>query len=527
MDSTAAKFEDEQLLLSPDEAELIETFRRDVRRCGTDDGKLQLCAEMRGRLLEQHTQVELLVALFERVMLVECPGYRRHKSNRAKASRSPVDAEDEWDRFIGVAANGLDTIRKCLPHLKAVSVRWGREKLQYYKWSARGWLFCKRLGAVANKMAWREFVIKANQLLLRRAQMDGKFRRHRIRESPDPLDLVELENVGRWIAETPYVKMKDPENVVLPFEELSVRDLLSGYSFDRFGLLVRWSVNFSDRVDPEASGFNRTVEDRDAHTGSENSEHLRSIEPPIIPCSTFPRPSRLSTPLSSPPGSPCAAAHSSTVEPGHTISQEMAEKAPVGDDNHPDNGLCEDELGRRSQERPHHFHRATSNATALARLRPRQDKPNYHEFPPKSAKQANRLSAPTPRDRPPPTKPCCPLKIPPKLITILDKWDASATQQILHTFMSPDVPLEEMCHAHLKRLAEALKSAPSVEAILQVASCDKGPRLRQRRTSLPDLSDSSPLKRPRLSEQQVHTQHYIQDDEHPTIDVIRYEAYRQ
>jgi hypothetical protein len=69
--------------------------------------------------------------------------------------------------------------------------------------------------------------------------MDGKFWRHRIRESPNILDLIELENLGRWIAVGPYVKDKDPDNIVLPFEGLSVGDLPSGYSFDRYGLIVR------------------------------------------------------------------------------------------------------------------------------------------------------------------------------------------------------------------------------------------------------------------------------------------------
>ncbi len=136
-------------------------------------------------------------------------------------------------------------IRKCLPYLKAVSIHWGRDKLQHYNWPARGWSFCKKLGAVANKMAWPEFIIKANRLLVRRAQMGGKFRRHRIRKSPDPLDPVELENLGRWTAERPYVKYKDPENIALPFEELSLRDLPSGYSFDRHGLMVHCQFGHS------------------------------------------------------------------------------------------------------------------------------------------------------------------------------------------------------------------------------------------------------------------------------------------
>ena len=66
---------DEQLLLSPGQAELVEAFRQEVRRCETDEEKFRLCAEARGRLLEQHTQVEWLITLFERIMLAEYPGY--------------------------------------------------------------------------------------------------------------------------------------------------------------------------------------------------------------------------------------------------------------------------------------------------------------------------------------------------------------------------------------------------------------------------------------------------------------------
>ncbi|KAK3356290.1 hypothetical protein B0T25DRAFT_536432 [Lasiosphaeria hispida] len=536
----ADKVEDEQLLLSRDQAELIETFRQDVRRCGTNEEKFHLCAEARGRLLEQYTQVELLIALFERAMLAECPDYRSYKRNKANAGRTGVDIEDEWDRFIGVAANGLDVIRKCLPHLKAVSVRWDREKLQHYKWPARGWLFCKRLGAVANKMAWREFIIKANQLLLRRAQMDGKFRRHRIRESPDPLDLVELENLGRWITESPYVKTKDPENVVLPFEELSVGDLPSGYGFDRYGLMVR-RFCYSGGITTALSDFDRTVEKvRDARLtpeqdaglpsplGSENSRHARSTEPPADPCAPSLGHSRLSAPLSSPPDSPSAALLSA-VDPGPALQQGAAEKVPGGDDNS-DNRFSEDERCTRILRSPgtlHNVDRDTSTA-ALARLRPRQDKPDYREPPPRNVKQADRRSAPTAPDLP--TKRCCPPKIPPELITTLDRWGASATRQILRRFMSPDVPLEEMCHIYLEKFVEVVKSPPSAETVLQVASFDRGASPRRRRASLPDLSDVSPLKRPRLSEQ--HTRAYshlpaTRWNKRPTIDLIRHEAYRQ
>ncbi|KAM0271863.1 hypothetical protein ACHAQH_008963 [Verticillium albo-atrum] len=233
----AADEEPYLLLISTTQAELIETFRTDVRLCETDAEKFRLCEEMRSQLLDKYTEVGLLIALFERVMLAECPDYRSYKKTQAKADRAQNDAE-EWARFIGVAASGADIIEKCLPHLKSVSVRWGREKVQHYNWPARGWKFCKKLGAVANKMGWAEMVIKANQLLSRRAQMNGMLRRHHIRESPDPLDLVELENLGKWSSEDSYVKDKDPENISLPFREVSTKDLPHEYDFDQYGLLV-------------------------------------------------------------------------------------------------------------------------------------------------------------------------------------------------------------------------------------------------------------------------------------------------
>ncbi|KAL8364652.1 hypothetical protein RB595_003775 [Gaeumannomyces hyphopodioides] len=531
--------EEEQLLLSPDQVALIDAFRRDVRRCGTDEDKFHLCAEARGRLLEQHTRVELLIALFERVMLAECPGYRSCKRSKENAARTQVDAKDEWDHFIGVAANGSDMIRKCLPHLKAVSVRWGRERLQHYNWPARGWLFCKKLGAVANRMAWPEFTVKANQLLLRRAQMAGKLRRRGIRESPDPLDLVGLENLGRWAAEGPYIKDKDPENAVLPFEELSGRDLPRSYSFDRYGLMVRCQFGHSIGASPAAVsdlGGGTVgkiwddvvpVPEQDAGLpgplGSENSEHSSSGESPADSCAPSPpRHSRLPAPLSSPPDSPAV------VDPGRA-TRKPTETVPGGDDNNSDSGLARDE------ERCARILCPTSTAS-LARLRPRQDnKPGYREAPPKNAKPAGRRPGP-PASLDLPAKRCCPPKIPPELLVVLDGWDASTVGRILRrTFMSPDVPLEDMCSIHLRRFAQAVKSPPpGAETGFQAAGLFDRATVssRRRRASLPDLSGVGPLKRPRLSEQQ-HTPACsnlptnTRPSAFPTPDLIRHEAYRR
>lgn len=122
-------------------------------------------------------------------MLAECPGYRSSKRSKGNSGRTQVDTEDKWDRFIGIMANELEMIRKYLLHLKAVSIHWGREKLQHYNWPTRGWSFYKKLGPIANKIAWPEFIIKANQLLARRALSQSRSRVRNGNERIRPRDI--------------------------------------------------------------------------------------------------------------------------------------------------------------------------------------------------------------------------------------------------------------------------------------------------------------------------------------------------
>jgi hypothetical protein len=126
-------------------------------------------------------------------------------------------------------------------------------------------------------MEWPEFVIKASRLLLRKHLMPRKYRRLPIRDSLDPLDQVELDNLGRWSGEDPFLKDKDPENVPLPFRELAVEELPPGFGFDEYGLLVleKYAVTLPEsretnaaelpgpapvgEVRPTDSNFERTV----------------------------------------------------------------------------------------------------------------------------------------------------------------------------------------------------------------------------------------------------------------------------
>ena len=130
MDSSAAppelrdsanQIEDEHLLLTTNQAELLDKFRKNVHLCKTDAEKFQLCAEMRSELLDQYTQVELLIALFERIMLDECPNYRNYKKNKGRVKMTEPD-DAEWEHFIDIAMSGSATIEKFLPQLKVVSI---------------------------------------------------------------------------------------------------------------------------------------------------------------------------------------------------------------------------------------------------------------------------------------------------------------------------------------------------------------------------------------------------------------------
>jgi hypothetical protein len=96
--------------------------------------------------------------------------------------------------------------------------------------------------------------------------------------------------------------------------------------------------------------------------------------------------------------------------------------------------------------------------------------------------------------------------------------------------MFPDVPLQDMCHFHLRKFAEAVNSPPSAETVFQVAGFDRGTSSRRRRASLPDLLDATPLNRPRLGEQYTPAYTHsptIQQSGCPTPNPIRHEAYRQ
>jgi hypothetical protein len=235
------------LILTKSQAESLREFNENVRRCETDSEKFSLCRQMRIQLLAQHDSVGTFIAVIEQVMLTICPKYKSYK--RKRQTRGKVDDDEEWQRFIGVAAEGTKIFEKCLPHLKVPSLVWGRDKIQHYRWHHRGGSFCRKLAMVAKMMTWQEFVTKANRLLWRRATMHRKHRRRYIRDLPDPLDENELGCLRDWRGQDLYIKDKDPDQIELEPRALAPEELPDGFGFDRFGLLVHSQYAISTAED--------------------------------------------------------------------------------------------------------------------------------------------------------------------------------------------------------------------------------------------------------------------------------------
>ncbi|KAH6983714.1 hypothetical protein EDB80DRAFT_691559 [Ilyonectria destructans] len=405
-------------------------------------------------------------------------------------------------------------------------------------------------------MGWAELVTKGNQMLLRRAQMDGRFRRHHIRESPDPLDPVELENLGRWSGEGPYVKEKDPENVQLPFRELDTEDLPFGHGFDQYGLMIRRQSKPLGEAISADSSFDMAIEKildavlvQDVPEGPSaaanvEDEDASSTEPPADNAYvSSPRHSQLLTLLSSPPDFPLTAFPFAIEVPSENAAQELVNNIPSGSDAG-NRQLSRDDSRPTLRTRPTSSadESASKIATECAKdagrqstwLRRQKNRPEYHETPTRSSKPSRHRPGP-PNAEDLHEEQCCPSKIPVTFLTFLDKWDGHAAGQML--FMSPSVSYQDMCHAHLKKFAEAvtkaelLRSSLKAEKDLKVASSNRSENPRRRRASLPDLIDNTDLKRLRSNRPEVSVQgplptmlrHYGR----PTHDLIFDESYRQ
>jgi len=515
------------LLLTPNEAKLLEKFRHDIRLCQTDLERYDKCLQKRDELLEENDRLVLRLAAFEHVMSRECVWYRERKERVRQPARLPrmtqEDGAAKWERFVGVVAVGSDTIPKLLPPLKVVSLRWGKDVVQHYQLASKGQNYCNKFSAAAKLHNRENGIRKLNRLLLRRFQIPG---RRDIKTGLNPIEPVDLHNLANWTDEGPFVKEGDPDKIQLPFADLTREDLPGGFIFDQFGLMVRC---------PSEPSGGAGLADLDLHVGEKivhavpmgeeagvlstgGMEDANSTT--RLASTTSPGHSRESTPPTSPGVDSPSDTPSPAVEgPSRSVVQGVADTLGDGnpDDNRPENtslpwflrsqrSLGPGNADGRTATRHYNDADQDVHTAATRQLRQRQENPGYYEAPSRSSKPGNRqlrpLSSVNPRK-----ERCCPPEIPPTSLAILDNLDARAVRRMLSAF-SPTPPFQDMCHPHLKKFTEVMAKAtwlPNAEKRRQMSSSpERNFNLQRRRVSLPDLAGNATPKRLRLDDS-VHS----------------------
>jgi hypothetical protein len=233
-------WQDNDLILSADQLRQVGRFRNVLRSCGSDSEMFQLCVDARDNLLGQQTWFDYFVASIEAVMSAECKEYKRKRigwSKKTEDSDTSSEIDAVWERFVGVATNGVKAINKRLPCLRKVSSIWGKEKVQHYGWAYAGEKYCKVLSSASSQVPeWAEASTKLNQLILRRLQMA---RRQPLNHSVNPINQIDLENLKRWQDQIPYIKMNDRDRVSFQYKRLTVDDIPDGYGLDKYGVIVQ------------------------------------------------------------------------------------------------------------------------------------------------------------------------------------------------------------------------------------------------------------------------------------------------
>ncbi|KAM7204420.1 hypothetical protein V8F33_001722 [Rhypophila sp. PSN 637] len=562
----AGNFGSDFLVLSLAQAQRINEFRDQIRRCTTDTHRYDLCAQARDNVLQRDTEVQLLADAYEQVIEEECIVYKEWKENKAEAWRSLVKTEEDeaqWERFAQVAQGGSDVKSRCIGPLKTVDQYWGADFVRHYQLASKGVKYCEVTGAASREVRdLDEAVTKLNRLMLRRHTATGRGVR-RLLHAVNPIAQADLVDLKAWSHRESFNKDKQS----LPYRTLVAADLPSGFGFDKFGLMVQEEFAISspagtvepatesgagitrrsgpgpndaapvgvpglepsDGTNPRVSNCTHFVEQvsnsvlADEELNELSSEGARSEDGHPTAAHSSSGSCRSTTPLSSPPESPPLAAsmlsgdaRSSDIEPQplrRILRSQATTDAPGGR-----------EPAGSARNADH-----DTDAPA-ARLRGRSDLPNYRETPPKRPKTALRqrglLSTARLQE-----EQCCPPEIPIMLLAFLDKMDGT----VIPTFMLAGVPLQDMCYAHLKKYTEVITSTksfrpfPKVEENLQTSS--PGSTRRRRRASLPELIDPTPLKRLRSDDQPApggsHLPATSSLDSRPKHDSIRDEAYRR
>ncbi|KJF60667.1 uncharacterized protein CIMG_13116 [Coccidioides immitis RS] len=68
-------------------------------------------------LAQNHGKLEMLIGDYAHIMNTERKEYRNRKELRRISSKNDETDQDQWNRFIGVAASGQEQLKKCLSAL--------------------------------------------------------------------------------------------------------------------------------------------------------------------------------------------------------------------------------------------------------------------------------------------------------------------------------------------------------------------------------------------------------------------------
>ncbi|KAI6768567.1 hypothetical protein HG531_010756 [Fusarium graminearum] len=207
-----------------------------LRLCANDDERYEICISIRDKLIAAHQSHVCHVAISHRLMVDECPSYKRKfDSIKTRDPHRKEKQESEWEYYVGIASKNVAQWEKKRSSLCAAARYWGTERLQYYEWFAQTKHFCKKLAVAAKRVPnWEEAVIKLNQIRLNRHHAVGK---QRITADGPEIRCWDLDMLKSWINKSPY-GIKRKENIdQLEFRPV-YRQELESHGLDKYGLLV-------------------------------------------------------------------------------------------------------------------------------------------------------------------------------------------------------------------------------------------------------------------------------------------------
>lgn len=253
------RFNDDFLLLNPDQFARLVEFEHSVRLCKSKEEKHALSLQLRNSLLSESTGLSLLFDACARVITENLPG----------AIDSTNDAE--WTEFRGTAQKGRKTRDRCLAPLKRIAKEWGDEVVQHYHLASAGPRYLESFRtAVIAVPDFQEGIMKLNRLLDHRRSAVGQYQ---FRDSHNPIDVGDLKGLRDWKGKEDY------GTTGLRYAPLTTDQLPSGFGFDKFGLLVREEYAVRNSIIQSGSAADAAEDSshatEDAISDGGDGEHIR------------------------------------------------------------------------------------------------------------------------------------------------------------------------------------------------------------------------------------------------------------